>query len=93
MRVCLDACCLSRLSDDQSQDRVRHEAEALERIFRAVREGAVLGVCSASVVYEVESNRDEERRLLNVALLRFASETMHADDSIQARTDELARAA
>ena len=35
----LDACCLSRLTDEQSQLRVRAEADAIEKILRIVRNG------------------------------------------------------
>ena len=33
MTVYLDACCLSRLTDDQSQARIREEAESIHRVF------------------------------------------------------------
>jgi hypothetical protein len=33
LRLYLDACCLNRLTDDQSQSRVRNEAETVERIL------------------------------------------------------------
>ena len=39
MRIYWDECCLNRLTDDQSQPRVREEAEAIEQILRMVRQG------------------------------------------------------
>ena len=33
MRVYLDACALNRLSDDQSQPRIRAESEAVQQIL------------------------------------------------------------
>jgi len=32
----LDVCCLNRLTDDQSQVRIREEAEAVEQVLRLV---------------------------------------------------------
>ena len=39
LRVYLDACCLNRLTDDQSQARIHNEAEAVEGVLRLVRDG------------------------------------------------------
>lgn len=39
MRIYLDACCLSRLTDDQSQAKIHEEAEAVEQILAGVRRG------------------------------------------------------
>jgi hypothetical protein len=39
MKIYLDACCVNRLTDEQSQARIRQEAEAIERILGIVREG------------------------------------------------------
>lgn len=41
MRIYLDACCLNRLTDDQTQRRVRQEAEAVEQILRRTRDGTL----------------------------------------------------
>ena len=37
MRIYLDVCCQNRPYDDQSQDRVRVESEAVRRILARVR--------------------------------------------------------
>ena len=41
MKIYLDACCLNRLTDDQSQSRIAEEAEAVERILRLLRDGEI----------------------------------------------------
>ncbi len=74
MRVYLDACCLSRLTDDQSQARVRAEAEAVERIMRMMREGRADWVSSTVLNIEISRNPDSDRRREAEALLSFASE-------------------
>jgi predicted nucleic acid-binding protein len=74
LRVYLDACCLSRLTDDQSQARVRAEAEAVERIMRMVREGVATWVSSTILNIEISRNPDPDRRREAEALLSFANE-------------------
>jgi predicted nucleic acid-binding protein len=74
LRIYLDACCLSRLTDDQSQARVRAEAEAVEHIMRMVREGLAIWVSSTVLNIEVSRNPDTDRRRDAEALLLFANE-------------------
>ena len=76
LRIYLDACCLSRLTDDQSQPRVRAEAEAVEHIVRMVREGLAIWVVSVVLSIEVSRNPDPDRRRDAEALLSFANEVV-----------------
>lgn len=39
MRIYLDVCCLNRPFDDQSQDRIHLEAEAVLAIIKQVEQG------------------------------------------------------
>jgi len=63
MRFYLDACCLSRLTDDQSRARIREEAEAVEQVLAGVRRGAVELVSSEALEDEVRDNPSMERRM------------------------------
>jgi predicted nucleic acid-binding protein len=74
LRIYLDAYCLSRLTDDQSQPRVRAEAEAVEHVMRMVREGQATWVSSTVLSIEVSRNPDPDRRRDAEALLLFANE-------------------
>jgi len=74
LRLYLDACCLNRLTDDQSQARVRDEAEAVEGILRLVREGQATWISSTALEIEISRNPDAERRLDVATLLAFSSE-------------------
>ena len=67
----MDARCLSRLTDDQGQARVRAEAEAVGRILRLVREGLAQWVSSVVLNIEVSRNPDADRRRETEALLSF----------------------
>jgi predicted nucleic acid-binding protein len=85
MRIYLDACCLNRLTDDQAQLRIRHEAEAVELILRRMRSGKIHWVSSEALVDEIDRNPDVERRLENAALLALSSESVEVDDVIASR--------
>jgi predicted nucleic acid-binding protein len=61
MRIYLDACCLSRLTDDQSQPRIRGEAEAVEGILGLISEGRADWVSSAVLAIEIGRNPDRRR--------------------------------
>jgi len=76
LRLYLDACCLNRLTDDQSQPRIREEAEAVNRILRLIREGRAIWVSSAVLDMEIGRNPDPERRYDVVALLAYANEVI-----------------
>jgi predicted nucleic acid-binding protein len=65
---------LNRLTDDQSQARVRDEAEAVEGILRLVREGQATWISSTALEIEISRNPDAERRLDVATLLAFSSE-------------------
>ena len=86
MRIYLDACCLGRLTDDQSQRRIREEAEAVEGILRLVREGRAAWVGSAVLAVEISRNPDPDRRRDAAAIHLHASEviTPNGDDMIRA---------
>jgi hypothetical protein len=85
MRVYLDACCLSRLTDDQEQTRIREEAQAIERILLAVRVGLIGWVSSTALVDEINQNPDTKRTSGNVALLLHATEVLFSDNQIVER--------
>ena len=91
MRVYLDACCLSRLTDDQSQPRVRAEAEAVERILGLARIGAVEWTSSVALEAEVAGNPDVESRREMEALLLLANEVQPLDAGIVMGTSLRAR--
>jgi|SRR5271168_3301626 predicted nucleic acid-binding protein len=88
-KVYLDACCLSRLTDDQTQRRIREEAEAIELVLGRMRAGDVQWISSEALTDEINRNPQLERRLENVALLRLANETMEVDQKTTRRAKDL----
>ena len=89
MRIYLDACCLNRLTDDQTQFRIRQEAEAVESIFKQMRDGSIQWISSEALVEEIDKNPAAERRSDNAVLLMLASETIVVNDHIADRAEQL----
>ena len=85
MRIYLDACCLSRLTDDQAQPRIREESEAIEKILAGVRLGTVDLVSSEALQDEVRRNPSLERRLEAETFLFLAVLTVDVDDPVVRR--------
>jgi predicted nucleic acid-binding protein len=88
----LDACCLSRLTDDQSQARIRQEAEAVEHVFALVRRRTVDLITSDALEDQARRVPVLERRLETETLLSLASITVEADDAIAQRAREFVAA-
>ena len=89
MRIYLDACCLNRLTDDQSQPRVAAEADAVEQIFRLLRANKIEWLSSTALRAETSNNPDVDRRYEVELLLSLATETIPLDNQIIQRASEL----
>ena len=63
MRVYLDVCCLNRPFDDQTQDQIRLEAEAVLLILTHLEAGEWEWIGSEVLELEIEQTPDPERRL------------------------------
>jgi predicted nucleic acid-binding protein len=86
----LDACCLNRPFDDQRQDRIRLEAEAVLLILGHVERGEWRWIGSEVLHFELTRNPDAERRRRTLVLMGAAAETCALDDAITGRGRELA---
>jgi len=73
VRVYLDACCLNRPFDDQTQDRIRLEAEAVLLILAHCEAKEWEWVGSEVLEYELEKTPDPDSRARTLLLLRSAS--------------------
>lgn len=62
MKVYLDACCLNRPFDDQSQDRIRLESEAIIIILNLLYKGEWKWIGSEALEIEIENNPNIENR-------------------------------
>ena len=89
MRIYLDACCLNRLTDDQSQPRIAQEAEAVEQILRLLRAETIEWLSSTALKAEMRHDPDAERRYEVEVLLLLATDTIPLDSQIIQRAKEL----
>jgi predicted nucleic acid-binding protein len=86
VRIYLDACCLNRPFDDQTQPRIRLEAEAVLMILTQCEAGDWEWIGSEVLDWEIRQTPDSERRR-RVQLL-----ASHATRSVPLGTSEVERA-
>ena len=88
-KVYLDVCCLNRPFDDQQQDRVHLEAEAVLLILKRCEAREWQWISSAVVDYEVDNIPNQERRNRIKEILRGAREVQPLSDTAVERGEEL----
>ena len=88
-RIYLDVCCLNRPFDDQRQDRIRLEAEAVLLIMGRCESGAWQWLSSAVVEEEVNHTPSSERRSRVRQMLSGAHGTVALTDVAISRAQEL----
>jgi hypothetical protein len=87
MKIYLDVCCLCRPFDNQSEDRVRLEATAVQEIIRRCNDEFVL-VTSEAVIEEISEIPDIKKRLRVEKIVSFSKENILIDEGIIARMYE-----
>jgi predicted nucleic acid-binding protein len=88
-RVYFDTCALNRPLDDQSQARIRLEAEAVEHLLRAVAAGQLEWIVSEVVQFEVTRCPDDARRTILELVCRAATERVALTDEATMRARKL----
>jgi predicted nucleic acid-binding protein len=89
MKIYLDACCLNRPFDDQTQDRIHLESEAVILILHHVRSGNWEWISSEALHFEVGQMPDIDRRQRVQSLLRYADHTLLMEAFVVNRACEL----
>lgn len=92
MRVYLDACCLNRPFDDQSQPRVHLEAEAISVILERLSQREWEWVGSEILLHEIGQNPDLENRQRVLSLLSLSNLIVEITEKLLRRADELEEA-
>lgn len=82
MRIYLDVCCLNRPFDDQSQDRIHLEAEAVLAIVRHIEDSDWQWISSDAVAYEISQCPNEERQARLWSLESKATSSMELTETI-----------
>jgi predicted nucleic acid-binding protein len=88
-RIYLDVCCLNRPFDDQYQDRIRLEAEAVLLILGRCEAREWQWISSAVVEEEVNNTPSRERRSRVRSMLSGADSTVALTDTAIARAQEV----
>ncbi|HET7768385.1 MAG TPA: PIN domain-containing protein [Chloroflexota bacterium] len=88
-RVYLDLCSLNRPFDDQTQERIRLEAEAVLRVLALVRAGQAEWLSSDAVEVELAAGPASARRSWITELLGGAVQSVQVGEKEAARAEEL----
>lgn len=64
MKIYLDVCCLNRPFDDQTQERIHLEAEAILSILNHSRTAGWSVIASEAIEYEISKMPDNDKRLM-----------------------------
>ena len=91
MKIYLDTCSLQRPLDDQSQLRIRLEAEAILSILDLVHAGDIELVSSDALDFEIKQNPYATRRDFAEETVAGASAFVDVSDAIENRAAELNR--
>jgi predicted nucleic acid-binding protein len=84
----MDVCCLNRPFDDQSQDRIRIESEAVLVILnKCLNDWTLVG--SEAIDYEILKIPDDERKKGVKVLAAISRDKVTVDESILRRASEL----
>ncbi len=75
-KVYLDTCCVGRPLDDQTQDRIRSETEAVETIVNYFSLGQLHWISSEVLAIEAANNPNLKKREAITDRLNFTNETI-----------------
>jgi len=89
MKIYLGVCCLNRPFDDQTQDRIHLESEAIISILKYIALNDWIWIGSSVVLFEVNQtpNPDRKHRLLKIC--DQASHVIRLDDEIYTAAEKL----
>jgi predicted nucleic acid-binding protein len=89
VQIYLDVCCLNRPFDDQTQDRIHLEAEAVLLILTHAESGRWQWIGSEVLDYEIEQTPNPERKLRVKLLTTMVARTVPVEATAEARAREL----
>ena len=89
LRLYLDACCLNRPFDDQLQERVHLESEAILLIIKRLQTKQWLWLSSSVLRAEIKQTSDEEHRNRVLSLLAYSDETLRLNQDSRGRAKML----
>lgn len=88
MRIYMDVCCINRPFDDQTEDRIRMEAEAILAILkRCLFDWTLIG--SEAIDYEISKIPNVEKRRKAERIMSISREKIIVDEAIAAKASEI----
>jgi len=92
MKIYLDVCCLNRPFDDQTQDRIHLEAEAILSILNHSQTAGWSVIGSDAIDYEISKMPDNDKLLMVQILSTMHDAYVKVDAGVERRAVELKRA-
>jgi predicted nucleic acid-binding protein len=89
MKIYFDVCCLNRPFDNQSQDRIRLETEAVKMILSRIAADEWQWLISSAVIAEIKQTPNSFRQKRMLLMLEQAGETIKITPEITVRAREL----
>jgi len=89
MRIYLDVCCLCRPFDDQSQDRIRLETEAIVTLLKHCLSGGWIFAASRAIDYELSNIKDVDKLKDVHKIYALSGQRLLIDDRIEKRSNIL----
>lgn len=87
--VYLDLCCFNRPFDEQRQERIRLESEAVLLILQRCQQGDWQLMGSEAVIAEISQTQDLDRQARLRSLVDLATRFVQVDEAIEMRSAEL----
>lgn len=85
MKIYLDVCCLNRPFDDQTQDRIHLEAEAILSILNHSQRADWRVIGSDAIDYEISKIPDPDKRLMVQILSSVHDAHVKIDAAVERR--------
>lgn len=90
-KIYFDTCCLNRPFDDQTQERIRLESEAILAILSRIEKGEWEWIGSDALIDEVEQTPDTQKLSRTKLLSGFIQKSVEIGDKEEKRAKELQR--
>ena len=89
MKIYLDACCINRPYDDQTQDRIRLESEAILMIINHCQSHQWVWIGSDALTFEIQQIPNVEKQKRVQLLASYVSQSIQVGASEIQRSQEL----
>ena len=89
VKIYMDVCCLNRPFDDQTQDRIRLESEAVATILNQIDRGKWIWIGSQALWIEINRMKDNDRKVKVLKLFAGVSRMVSISKDAEERGRQL----